>query len=199
MLRQMAASRTGRQASLAKPPHLQVDYLGRRSASAPRRNKPDMTHLLCLGPTMLDHTFPRDECELRRVAVALGEVQKLLETGDLRLVSTEPLTDIVEMFDWDYPQADICRLYPVLQSIYDLLNQWFLRQGTWLVTLYPPHRKDCAPHPVPLGVQPAGLVEDWSQELGRLRDIHSECTGDGESFIGITVTIALLLGRSRNV
>ncbi len=44
-----------------------------------------MTRLLCLGPALLDYSLPHDECELGRVEVALGEVQELLETGDVQL------------------------------------------------------------------------------------------------------------------
>ncbi len=56
----------------------------------------------------------------------------------------------------------------MLQTVFDLLNQWYLRQGTWLITVFPPNDLEFPPHPVAGGLPSVGLVEIWSQEVGRL-------------------------------
>jgi hypothetical protein len=143
-----------------------------------------MPPLLCLSPCLLDQSFPRDLDELQRVASALGELQQHLEKNEAHLVSTEPLEEIVEIFDWDYPE--LSRIYPLLQSIYDLLNQWFLLQNDRLVRIRAPEELAYQLHPIPEGTQNQGLVGDWSREVGKMFSLHSTCIrGRREFFIGV--------------
>lgn len=147
-----------------------------------------MPPLLCLSPVLLDQSFPRDEEELQRVAIALGEIQGCIENDEAHLVVTEPLEEVVEVFEWDHPQ--LCSMYSLLQIIRDLLNQWFLQRHERLVKLKVPEDLDFQSHPVPKGSENQGLVEDWSVEVGKVFALHSECSKSREFFIGVACDCA---------
>jgi hypothetical protein len=153
-----------------------------------------MPPLICLSPVLLDQSFPRDQDELQRVAIALGEIQEYVEEDKVYLVSTEPLEEIVEIFDWDYP--GLSRMYPLLQSVYDLLNQWFLLQNGGLVRIQVPEGVAYQPHPIPKGTENQGFVEDWSREVGKIFSLHPTCSSDRrEFFIGIACDHAFAGGE----
>lgn len=142
-----------------------------------------MPPLLCPSPTLLDQTFPRSFEELRRVGIAFGSLQEMLENDSAHLVVTDSLADLVQLFDWQ--REDAQDEYPLLLTIFTLLTNWFLQQHERLVRIAVPPGLPFSPHPLPIGTDPRGLVDDWSSEVGALLALHASIASQGEFFIGI--------------
>jgi hypothetical protein len=139
-----------------------------------------MPPLICASPTVLDQSFPRDEDQLRAVAITLGEIQQQLKNNQVHLVLTEGLRELVQEFDWrnrDNP--------PLLLEIYHLLDEWFLKNHERLVRADLSGVNRYQPHPIPAGCSTLGLVEIWSDEVGKLLALHDMCCQGNSYFIGI--------------
>ena len=57
-----------------------------------------MPPLLCASPVILDQSFPRNEYELRIVAIALGEIEKLISENRIHVLLTDVLSQIILEF-----------------------------------------------------------------------------------------------------
>lgn len=139
-----------------------------------------MPPLLSPSPILLDQSFPRDRDELLTVADALGELAELMQNGQIELILTQTLAAFVESTDWTPP-----RPYDLLRDIYNLLCQLFLRADDHLLVLDLSHLIGHRPHPLPVSCKNEGLVELWSDELGRILLIHDASIIKNEYFIGI--------------
>src|ERR1039458_9224452 len=89
-----------------------------------------MAPLICPSPIILDQSFPRDTRTLDLVAIALGNLQSRIESGDIAVVLTPALQLFVEDFDW----ATIAT-YPDLHDLYRLMVQWFLQPHERLILI----------------------------------------------------------------
>lgn len=139
-----------------------------------------MPPLICASPTVLDQSFPRDTAQLRAVAITLGEIQQQLQNNEIHVVLTEGLRELVQEFDWRHPDS-----HPLLIEIYNLLNQWFLKKHERLVQADLSDVNKYQRHPIPAGCSALGLVEIWSNEVGRLLTLHDKCCHGNSYFIGI--------------
>ncbi len=139
-----------------------------------------MPPLLCASPVILDQSFPRDNDELTLVAGALGEIEGLLQTDKARLVLTDVLRDLVEDFEWQRAGP-----FLLLNDIHRLLNQWFLQPHERLVKIDVSHIERYRPHPLPKGRENQGLIEFWSDELGKMLVFHDSYCCSTEYFIGV--------------
>jgi hypothetical protein len=147
-----------------------------------------MSCLLCLSPILLDQSFPRNEEELRIVASALGELEEFVGSGKAKLVTTQILSDFIDEFDWASTSSNL------LMEIYRFLSQLLLRQNDQIVNMN--KYFDCisnhpAPtyclHPLPKSCEShGGLLEFWSDELGKILFLHDQCNdNDDNFFIGV--------------
>ena len=139
-----------------------------------------MPPLICASPVIIDQSFPRDQDELKAVAFTLGEIQRQIENGEINLVLTKGLAELVEEFDWSQPHK-----YSLMLEIYKLLNQWFLKKNDRLIRIDLSSIVDYKQHPIPEGCNKLGLVDLWADEVGRLLKLHDRCTTDNSYFIGI--------------
>jgi hypothetical protein len=139
-----------------------------------------MPPLISATPAILDHSFPRNEDELRIVAVALGEIQLLLQDDSIHLIITQVLGDLIREFDWT-PS----RRFSLLNDVYRLLAQLFLQPHDRLVSINTTVIDSASPHPILEGLSSQGLVEIWADELGKVLQLHDRCCNRGEFFIGI--------------
>lgn len=120
------------------------------------------------------------------VAVALGEMQALLEQDHVHLVLTETLRTFVESFSWERQDET-----GLLLDIHRLLSQWFLQPHSRLIQLNTDTIPDSPPHPVPVASEAQGLVEIWAYELGRILRAHDSCIPAGGFFIGVACPMSL--------
>src|SRR5215510_9565124 len=60
-----------------------------------------MPALIGLSPRLADHTFPRDDFELRLVALAIGRLSPLVENQTVHILRTDFLRMLLEAFQWD--------------------------------------------------------------------------------------------------
>ncbi len=144
-----------------------------------------MTPLLCASPVILDQSFPRDDSELLLVADALGELEGHLQKDTVHLILTADLRAFVEAFDWTRTGP-----YPLLNDIFRLLNQWFLQPHDRLVGVNVSEVENYKPHPLPRGTEKQGLVEIWSDEVGRMLVLHDACCTGNEFFVGVACVFA---------
>lgn len=152
-----------------------------------------MPPLLCCSPVILDQSFPRDKYELYLVADTLGKIQGQLNSDEMHLVLTDELAQLVEDFDWTVSEE-----YCILNDIYRLLSQWFLQPHERLIRVDLSEIGEYAKHPVPEGCEVQGLVEFWSDEVGRLLARHDRCCPRNRFFIGIACESAYCTGRPRS-
>jgi len=143
-----------------------------------------MPPLLCTTPTILDHSFPRNEDELYRVAESLGVIEEILKEDRAHLILTSWLREVVEEFEWQTGK-------PLLGDIRRLLCQWFLQPHERLVEVNLDHIKDYKSHPLPMSCKSQGLFEFWSDEMGKMLILHDSCCSNNEYFIGIACELAL--------
>lgn len=139
-----------------------------------------MPPLLCAPPSILDQSFPRSGNELRRAAVALGELVEAIAANQARLLLTPLLREIVLGFDFE-SRAD----YPILIEIHKLLTQWFLQTHEGLVQVDLSSLHGHRPHPVPIGCSADNLIIFWSDEMGRLLMAHDTTNPTGPFYIGV--------------
>ncbi len=139
-----------------------------------------MPPLLCGSPCIMDQSFPRDTQELSLVADALGGIEECVSENRAHLLLTDTLAELVEAFDWNRTKD-----FPILIDIYRLLTNWFLQPHERLVRVSVDDIATYSPHPVPEGVEGKGLVELWSDEVGKLLELHDKCTDDNSYFVGI--------------
>lgn len=147
-----------------------------------------MFFLLCLSPILLDQSFPRNDEELRIVASALGELEELISSDRVKLITTQTLSDFIDAFDWAAINSNL------LIEIYRFLSQLLLRQDDRVINMN--KYLDCiknypAPayylHPLPKRCESQeGLLDLWSDELGKILFLHDKCTdNDRDFFIGV--------------
>jgi hypothetical protein len=120
------------------------------------------------------------------VAVALGEMQALVEQDQVHLVLTETLRTFVESFNWERQDGT-----GLLLDIHRLLSQWFLQPHSRLIQLSTDPIPESPPHPVPTGSEARGLLEIWAHETGRILWAHDSCMLDGGFFIGVACPMGL--------
>ncbi len=143
-----------------------------------------MPPLICASPTILDQSFPRNNQELDLIVSTLGTIQSLIENDEIHLILTKVLQDLLEAFNWEQRVGQ----YPILRDIYRLLCQWFLQPHARLIQIDDQSISNInhyVSHPLPEGSQKCGLVEFWSDEVGKLLAIHDLCCPNNKFFIGI--------------
>lgn len=147
-----------------------------------------MTCLLCLSPILLDHSFPRNEEELKIVAFALGELEEFVSSGKSKLAKTQTLSDFIDQFDWTSTHSNL------LMEIYRFLSQLLLRQDDRVVDIdkYLDWISSSSTltyysHPLPKRCEnETGLLDFWSDELGKILFLHDQCINhNDEFFIGV--------------
>lgn len=144
-----------------------------------------MPSLICASHRILDQSFPRDAEELRIVAIALGELENLIQSDTIHLVLTDGLQEIIDEFDWNRSGP-----YPLLNDLYRLLSIWLLQPDPRLVKIDVSEIRDYHTHPVIEGCTNEGLVEVWSDEMGKLLSLHDSHCESSKFFIGIACEAA---------
>ena len=152
-----------------------------------------MSCLICLSPILLDRRFPRSDRELIIVASALGELEQLVSDGKAKLITTSVLSDFMDDFDWTSPSSNL------LIEIYRLLSQLLLRQDDriidadrYLDRINSFDTLNYYPHPLPSRCEnQEGVLELWSNELGKILWLHDRCCSEGDFFIGIACAYGL--------
>jgi hypothetical protein len=139
-----------------------------------------MPPLICPSPTILDQSFPRNNDELLNVATAFGEIQQSVENGAIVILLTETLKIFIGDFDWAQTAP-----YPILATIYQLLNQWSLQPSENVVTICTDDINNFESHLIPEGTINSGLVTIWSEEVGKLLVKHDRNAKNEEYYIGI--------------
>lgn len=140
-----------------------------------------MTPLICPSPTILDQSFPRDEEELRTVAIALAELQACIQSDRAHIILTNALANFVEMTCWEPP-----RPYPLLVEIDRLLRQWFLQPHNRVLRPDVDSVRSFSPHPIPEdSLSMHGLVQEWADEVGKLRSLHNSNGGRQHPYVGV--------------
>jgi hypothetical protein len=137
-----------------------------------------MPALIGLSPRLADHTFPRDDYELRLVARALGELSHLVESHSVRILRTDLFQTLLTDFRWDANGG-------LKNQIYMHLNLWFL-QGKAVAVKADTGGRPYKTHPIPEGCRTQQRLEElWADELGRLLVPHDDHARSGEYFIGV--------------
>ena len=145
-----------------------------------------MPPLICPSPILVDHSFPRDDNELRRAAVALGELAGLLEQGEIELLLTVALEDLLSVFD----AGSGDRPYSLIHDIHGLLDTLMLNTPDGVVRVNLDSVEFSTKHPIPESCSDDGLVDLWSEEMGKLLSVHDNVqTGTG-FFIGVACDLA---------
>lgn len=149
-----------------------------------------MPPLLCPSPTILDHSFPRDDYELRTAAVSLGNIISCSQSGRSRIVLTPILRDFIADMDWTSP-----RNQGILRDIYKAFSHLLLTAPRDLLQIDVSSISGHMPHPLPQGTSPdKGNVEFWSDEVGRLLILHDGCITGNRFFIGVACESAFADG-----
>jgi hypothetical protein len=132
-----------------------------------------MPPLLCPSPLLLDHGFPHTPEELRRVAIALGELDAVLAREEARLVLTDALEEFIELFEWE-DAAD----HRLLAEIYRYCALLFVAGGPRCMRLeLAEPQPDVVPHPAPADATDGALVDQWRDEVGAISRAHNEVRG----------------------
>jgi len=101
-----------------------------------------------------------------------------------RLLLTLAFRDFIGSFHWERPNP-----YPLLHDVHRLLNQLWL-QPARVVEVDTTGVKGYRSHPIPLGCEGCGLIEFWSDEMGRLLVLHDACCDGGRFFAGVACAYA---------
>jgi hypothetical protein len=137
-----------------------------------------MPALIGLSPRLADHTFPRDDHELRLVCQAIGNLSEPVEKRSVHILSTEFFRTLLAEFKWGGNGT-------LKNQIMTHLNLWLLGGHAVKVNTDIGDRP-YTPHPIPAGCHTQqGLEELWADELGKLLVLHDDHTRNGEYFIGI--------------
>jgi hypothetical protein len=86
------------------------------------------------------------------------------------MATTPVLEEVAQSLNWQ-DQAD----YALLTDIHRLLTQLVLQPGTWLARIDVSDVIEYDPHTVPQPIEDGGLVDVWSDEVGRLRSRYLRC------------------------
>jgi len=133
--------------------------------------------MLCPSPIILDHSFPHDSDVLRDAGIALGQLADLSTNGHCRLVLTDVLASFVDLFDWQQVAS-----YPLLQVIHSLIIQWLLQPTDQVIVISVDSEVEYRPHPVPQSCSQEGLIDYWSEEVGKLLSLHDQALGKENGF-----------------
>jgi len=147
-----------------------------------------MPPLICPSPNVVDQTFPRSEVELALVEKTLSRITELIQQEKCLLLLTQYLSEFIiglnETFCWE-----IMKKYPRAQIIFHVLIQFGLQpHGVCRVDVSTVPLLDN--HPLPKGCKSEESTLKWSEELGRLYNLHSQCSTAKRFFIGIACTMA---------
>lgn len=137
-----------------------------------------MPALIGLSPRLADHTFPRDDHELRLVCQAIGKLSESVEKRTVHILSTEFFRMLLADFKWGGNGT-------LKNQIITHLNLWLLGGHAVKVNIDIGNRT-YTPHPMPTGCTTQQRLEElWADELGKLVVQHDDHTRHGEYFIGI--------------
>ena len=89
-----------------------------------------MPPLLCPSPASLDQSRERQVDELQRIAVALGEIEKIISAGSAHVVLTPVLREVVSDF-----AVHPWQQHGLMLEVYRLLSLWFLQRHDALIEL----------------------------------------------------------------
>src|ERR1700721_9428 len=167
MFSPMEQSQRYRKAFLVKQLKCSVAYCGHSE-----RVNDLMPPLVCLPPSVLDHTFPRSRAVLQRVSVALGNLQEKIEHNECKVLSTSTIGQFVETFEWQGVES-----YPILQAVYGLLVEGFFKSDQIYVKITTDSVTEFVLHPVPADSGDGGLVDFWREEIGKVYEIHKRHCG----------------------
>ncbi len=151
-----------------------------------------MPPLICCSPVILDQSFPRNRLELNQVVDTLAKISEQIKCDEVHLILTPQLAELVENFDWNVREE-----YTILLEIYRLLHQWFLQQHESLISLDLSDITRYYAHPIPEGCQSQGLIDFWSDEVGKLLSKHDRHCLNNKFFIGIACESAYCTGHSK--
>jgi hypothetical protein len=144
-----------------------------------------MSTVVALPPRLIDHSFPRDERELRIVASALGEIGSLAGAGKLNILVTDTFKDLVESFDFNVNFAGPA------SEVHAWLSRLFLQGQSYIVECDCSNHRGAQIHPLPPGiVANAGMVAEWCAEMGGVLVWHDQFASAGEYYIGIACGMA---------
>lgn len=139
-----------------------------------------MPPLLCPSPVILDHTFPRNDFELKTAAVALGNLTDCVVRKSMAvLVLTKALREFVINIDWSCKRPDL------LVEIHRHLSHLFLQQNSTCIMIELSNVTGYTLHPVPTGIGNGGDLSRWADELGRLLKVHDQAINGHGYFLGI--------------
>lgn len=144
-----------------------------------------MPPLICVPPAILDQSFPRTDSELKRAALALGNMVVALDSNEAGLILTPILRDFVQDFDFE-DRAD----YPLLLDIHRLLAQLLLQPHDGVVQVDLSRVVGHHPHPIPVGCGGDNLTVFWADEMGRLLLVHGRTSPPGLFYIGVACIYA---------
>lgn len=134
-----------------------------------------MPALVIPSPLLLDQTFPRNDDELRRAAVALGRLSQLIQTGEVVVGLTADFKEIAVGYDATKWGA----MPPLQRAIRVLMGQLYLRGAGTMDLAF---EDTSAPaHPIPAGVHldVQGYNDFWALDLGMLLEAHAACPTNG--------------------
>lgn len=137
-----------------------------------------MPPAVCLPPTILDQSFPRELSILQRVVETLGALERDVDNQSVVLLLTEATEMYVADFNWQEVTS-----YPILQVIHSLIVQWLLQPNAG-VRLIPTNDGCTFPHPIPEGSGDGPLIALWRDEIGFLFDRYQR-GNPGTPFVGI--------------
>ena len=105
-----------------------------------------MPPLLCPSPVILDHSFPRDDYQLRTAALSLGNLLSCIQSGQSVLILTATLREFIKDIDWNSP-----RNHGLLREIYKTFSQLLLTTPRELLQVDVSSVSGHMPHPLPKG------------------------------------------------
>ena len=150
-----------------------------------------MPPLLCLPPVLIDHSFPRNDHELRIAAVALGEIGKEIELEQAHLLPMQIYDDLFagDSVYWGEKRSNNgYGLLRDIQRFLSLLSSHITRNKELLEAIDISNVQSYLPHPVPQGFDDAEeMAQLWSEELGKIMALHDNCIGKNKNkfFVGV--------------
>ncbi len=138
-----------------------------------------MPALVCLSPVLADQSFPRYSKDAKTVAIALGELAQLTESGIIRVATTPVFRDLLEAYCWEQPTG-------LKGEIYNYLNRLVLGGGPRTVAVNVSKVTNYVAHPTPVGCDDnETYVQLWADDIGKLLVIHDDCIAERKYFIGV--------------
>jgi hypothetical protein len=148
----------------------------------------NMPPLICFSPNVIDHTFPRSNQELEIVQQTLSSITSATQKEECVILLTQALVDFISELEWSFCWEVISR-YPKVETVYRLLAELGLQQHG-VLRINVAHVVEFGLHPLPKEIEPNAFSQTWSEELGRLWQLHSDRCNPGKSFIGVACTFA---------